>query len=199
MADIVHVTAGVAAKSLVFPVMWIAYLVYSWATLRDAKAANRREGVRPRIARAILLVCVAALIGLPHFPIAVLSRRFIPEGDWAFWSGAVLTAIGLLFSLWARHHLGRNWSIAVTVKEGHELITSGPYALVRHPLYSGLVLALLGCVLAVGEWRGMVAMALAMSVFWPKLRLEEKWMREQFGESYEAYSRKVAALVPYIL
>lgn len=199
MADIAHMTVELAAKRLVFPGMWLVYFVYSWATLRNVRAVKRREGVRPRIVRAISLACVAALIGLPHFPVAVLSRRFIPAGAWTFWSGAVLTAFGLLFSLWGRHHLGQNWSVAVTVKEGHELITSGPYALVRHPLYAGLVVALLGCVVAVGEWRGLLAMALAISVFWTKLRLEERWMREQFGESYEAYSRRVAALVPYIL
>jgi len=179
-------------------VMWLAYFVYSWAVSTNVKATRRREGARSHIVRLLLLACMAALLGLPRFPVAVLSRRFLPAGAWTFWSGAALTACGLLFSLWARHRLGQNWSVAVTVKENHELITSGPYALVRHPLYVGLLLALLGCAVAVGEWRGLLAVALALSVFWPKLRLEEKWMREQFGESYENYSRQVRALLPYI-
>lgn len=178
--------------------MWLAYIVYWWSISANVKATKRSEGATSRIVRVILLLCVMALLGLPHFPVAVLSRRFLPAGAWTFWSGAALTACGLLFSLWARHCLGQNWSVTVTVKEGHELVTSGPYALVRHPLYTGLLLALGGCALAVGEWRGLLAVALAFAVLWPKLRLEEKWMREQFGESYEVYSKRVARLVPHI-
>ena len=178
--------------------MWLAYVVYWWSISANVKVTKRREGAASRIVRVILLLCVMALLGLPHFPVAVLSRRFLPAGAWTFRSGAALTACGLLFSLWARHSLGQNWSVTVTVKEGHELVTSGPYALVRHPLYTGLLLALSGCALAVGEWRGLLAVALTFVVLWPKLRLEEKWMREQFGESYEVYSQRVARLVPHV-
>jgi len=87
-------------------------------------------------------------------------------------------------------------SQAVTLKEGHELITSGPYALVRHPIYMGLLLTVLGCAIARGEWRGLVAFAIVFGELWHKLSLEEKWMREQFGESYTAYSQRVSTLVP---
>ena len=93
----------------------------------------------------------------------------------------------------------KNWSQAVTVKEGHELITSGPYALVRHPIYTGLLLAFVGCAVARDEWRGLLAVALVFVALWRKLRLDEQWMRAQFGESYEAYSRRVAALVPHVI
>ena len=85
------------------------------------------------------------------------------------------------------------------MKEGHELIRSGPYALVRHPIYAGLLMAFVGTALARGEWRGLIAVALVFVALWRKLRLEEKWMRAQFGDSYEAYSRQVAALVPHII
>jgi len=85
------------------------------------------------------------------------------------------------------------------VKEAHELITSGPYRLVRHPIYTGLLLGFVGSAMASGEWGGLLAVAIIFGALWRKLTLEEKWMREQFGESYEAYSRRVAALVPYII
>lgn len=85
------------------------------------------------------------------------------------------------------------------MKEGHELITSGPYAVVRHPIYTGLLLAFVGCAVARSEWRGVLAVALVFVALWRKLRLEEEWMRARFGEPYEAYSRKVAALVPYVI
>ena len=182
-----------------FPAMWLGYMAYWWAMSANVKETKRRESGVSRFARMVLLVCAVALLWLPRVPIAVLNKRFLPPGKWCFWSGAAVTACGLLFSVWARRHLGKNWSQAVTVKEGHELITSGPYALVRHPIYTGLLLAIVGCALARGEWRGLLAVALVFGALWHKLRLEEKWMRAQFGESYEAYARRVAALVPYIL
>jgi protein-S-isoprenylcysteine O-methyltransferase Ste14 len=111
----------------------------------------------------------------------------------------VLTLAGLLVAVWARVHIGRNWSGTITVKEDHDLITSGPYSLVRHPIYTGLLLALSAFALARGEWRGVIAVALAFWAFWRKLRIEERWMREQFGVAYEEYSRRVSALIPFVL
>ena len=123
----------------------------------------------------------------------------MPIDRWTFWGGAVLTLAGLLVTVWARVHLGRNWSGTITVKQDHELITSGPYRLVRRPIYSGLLLAFMGGALARGEWRGIVAVVLTFWAFWWKLRTEEQWMREQFGLAYEEYAHRVAALVPFVL
>jgi len=181
-----------------FPAMWIAYSVYWWAISKNVRESERQEPRSSRLVRLVLIVCAFALLWLPSVPLPALNQRFLPSGAWCFWLGAALTAGGLLFSVWARRHLGKNWSQAVTIKEGHELITSGPYALVRHPIYTGLLLGFLGCAVARGEWRGVLAVALVFVALWQKLKLEEKWMRAQFGESYEAYSRRVAALVPYI-
>jgi len=182
-----------------FPAMWLTYVAYWWAMAAHVKETKQRESVWPRLPRQILLICAILLLALPRIPLPFLSARFLPLGDWSFWTGAAITAAGLLFSVWARRHLGANWSQAVTLKQDHELITSGPYALVRHPIYTGLLLALLGSALARGEWRGLLAVLIVFGVLWQKLRLEETFMRNQFGESYEAYSRRVTALVPYII
>ena len=182
-----------------FPAMWISYFVYWWRISKDVKETERRESGPSRLARLVLILCAFALLWLPSVPIPLLNGRFLPPAAWCFWFGAPVTAGGLLFSVWARRHLGKNWSQAVTIKEGHELIASGPYGLVRHPIYTGLLLAFVGCAVALGEWRGLLAVALVFVALWRKLRLEEKWMRAQFGESYEAYSQRVAALVPYII
>jgi protein-S-isoprenylcysteine O-methyltransferase Ste14 len=106
---------------------------------------------------------------------------------------------GLFFAVWARHHLGNNWSQAVTIKQGQELITSGPYAVVRHPIYTGLLFGFIGMAVALGELRGILAVALVLGVLWAKRRLEERWIREHFGESYDAYSRRVRVLLPYLI
>ena len=87
----------------------------------------------------------------------------------------------------------------MTIKQDHELVTSGPYALVRHPIYAGLMLAFAGSAIARAEWRGILAVAIALWALWRKLRLEEQWMRERFGEAYQKYSSRVAALVPFVI
>ncbi len=185
--------------SYLFPTMWISYFTYWWAMSRNVKATERSESGPSRVMRMVAILGAIALLWLPSVPLPLLNQRFLPPGAWCFWIGAAITAGGLLFSVWARRHLGANWSQAVTLKQGHELITSGPYALVRHPIYTGLLLGFLGSAVARGEWRGLLAVALVFAVLWHKLRLEEKWMRSQFGEPYEAYSRQVSALVPYII
>ena len=134
-----------------FPAMWFSFLAYWWAISRNVKETGRQESAASRLTRLFLIVCAAALLWLPSVPLALLNERFLPDGAWCFWSGAAVTAGGLLFAVWARRHLGKNWSQAVTLKEGHELITSGPYALVRHPIYTGLLLGFAGCAVARGE------------------------------------------------
>jgi|SRR5208283_1263142 len=181
-----------------FTAMWLAWALYWWVLKRDVKATTRHEPAWSRLAHVIPLVVAALLLGIPRMHVPILGERFLPLTLWSYWMGAGLTAAGLLFTVWARVHIGRNWSGTVTIKEGHELITSGPYAIVRHPIYSGLLLALLGSALARGEWRGVLALAIAFLALWRKLRLEERWMREQFGPAYEAYRQRVAALIPFL-
>lgn len=87
----------------------------------------------------------------------------------------------------------------MTIKEGHELITSGPYAIVRHPIYCGVLLAFIGSAMARGDGRGVLAVLLAFFAFWRKIQLEERRLQEQFGEAFEAYRLRVAAPVPFLL
>jgi protein-S-isoprenylcysteine O-methyltransferase Ste14 len=182
-----------------FPVMWLSWLCYWWAAAHNVKTTSRSEPLQSRLLHIVPLMLAVLLIGPANFPIQALGARFLPIGIWPFWAGAVLTLAGLLFTVWARVHLGRNWSGTVTVKQDHELIISGPYRFVRHPIYSGLLLAIIGSALARAEWRGIVAVVLAFLALWRKLRIEEQWMQEQFGGAYEEYKRRVAALVPFVL
>jgi hypothetical protein len=132
-------------------------------------------------------------------PALDFQQTIPPCGHRRFLGRSSSYRVGPVFSVWGRLHLGTNWSQAVTVKEDHELITTGPYAFVRHPIYTGLLVGILGSAIAVGEWRGLLAVILAIAALWPKLRLEEKWLRAEFGEPYEAYSRKVSALLPHVI
>jgi protein-S-isoprenylcysteine O-methyltransferase Ste14 len=182
-----------------FPTVWIVFLLYWQLRAVDTKATQRLEPAASRLIRAIVFLIVIALLTLPHIPLPWLYLPLLPQGLWTFWLGAAVTIAGLVFALWARQHLGSNWSRAVTVKQDHELIVTGPYALVRHPIYTGILTGFLGSAIALGQMRGLVGLILVTAALWYKLRMEEQWMRSQFGPTYEAYSRRVAALVPFVL
>ena len=183
---------------ILFPAMWLSWAGYWWLMSTDVKTTTRKQPQLSRLLDVTPLAVAVMLVWLPSVPVSWLNGRFIPWAEWEFWVGAGLTAAVLIFTVWARRHLGRNWSGVVTVKQDHELVESGPYSMVRHPIYTGLLLAFVGSALARGEWRGVLAVLLALWAFWRKWRLEERWMREQFGEQYAAYSRRVCAVVPFL-
>jgi protein-S-isoprenylcysteine O-methyltransferase Ste14 len=156
------------------------------------------EGWQSRLAYSAPL-WVAAILLLDRHLGRFLNTHLYPFSIEVVAIGALLTAVGLAWAIWARVVLGGNWSADVTVKEEHELIRSGPYALSRHPIYTGLVLALFGTALAVGEVRALIALVVAVGSLWYKMRLEETVMRRTFGATYDAYSREVKALIPYVI
>jgi len=106
---------------------------------------------------------------------------------------------GLAIALWARVELGRNWNLNPSIQEDHELIERGPYAYVRHPLYSGLVLMFLGTVLWYGSWIGGILFVACLIGTWLKLREEERLLTGHFGTRYLEYKQRVKALIPFIL
>ncbi len=183
---------------LFFPVLWIAFLIYWQVKAADTKATQRLEPVASRILRVLIFLIAIVLLSTTRIPLSWLYVQLWPRGLWPFWLGAAVTIAGLLFAIWAREHLGSNWSRSVTIKQGHELITTGPYAVARHPIYTGILAGFLGCAIAISQVRGFIALALVIFALWIKLRMEEKWMRSEFGEMYAAYSRRTAALVPYL-
>ncbi|HUB00480.1 MAG TPA: isoprenylcysteine carboxylmethyltransferase family protein [Terracidiphilus sp.] len=185
-----------------FPAIWLVFLVYwqvIWQMTAAGKASVRIEPAFSRITRAVAFLAAIALLMAPNLPARWLYLAILPGGLVCFYLGAAITVIGLGFAVWARVHLGRNWSRSVQVKEDHELITSGPYRLVRHPIYTGILAGFVGSVVAEAQLRGVVALLLVFGALWAKLRLEEAWMRGEFGEKYTVYARRVRALVPGIL
>ena len=179
-----------------FLTMWIAWGLYWIISARGVKTPIRSESTLSRWAHygpltfAGWLLSDGGRIGWP------LRTPFMSRSVTSFWISAAVTAIGLLLTIWARQHLGRNWSGTVTVKEDHTLIRSGPYRLVRHPIYSGMLLALLGTALAIGSARGFIGAGLILFGFLLKLQVEEARMRETFPAEYDDYCRHTARLVP---
>ena len=179
--------------------LWIAWGLYWWLASFGVKPAVRRESVASRMAHILPMIIGAWMLIVPALPGHVLSGRILPQSAWWPALGVVVLAAGLLFTVWARRVLGGNWSGTVTLKAGHELVRSGPYRYVRHPIYTGLLLGYVGCALAVGEWRGVVACLIVAAGFWRKLKLEERWMIETFGDGYRRYRGETAALIPFLL
>lgn len=182
-----------------FVAMWVAWGLYWLISARGIKRPVRRESVLSRWMHFGPLILAGWLLtdGAPRW--SPLWEPFITRTESLFWIAACVSGAGLLLSVWARRHLGRNWSGSVTIKADHELITTGPYRLARHPIYTGLLIAFAGNALVVAEWRGVLALLIVFVALWRKLKLEERFMREQFGQTYVDYSHRVSALVPFLL
>ena len=131
-----------------------------------------------------------------HFGFA--HSRFLPDSVIYLWIGLTMTFAGVMFAIWARVTLGRNWSGIVTVKRDHELIRTGPYALVRHPIYTGITFAVFGTAIFIGEIKSLIVVVAMLSVFTYKMKIEEQFMTEQFGSEYASYRQTTKALVPFL-
>lgn len=185
--------------ALPIPLLWIAWVIYWYAARKNDKAVERRESLASRAVHIAPLSLAVALFALPYQGDGWLWARFLPLNSAYFWIGIALLVAGLAFTIAARRHLGGNWSGTVTLKTDHELIRTGPYSLVRHPIYTGLLLGFIGSAVALGEVRGLVAVLLVAVAFLLKIRLEERWMIETFGDAYRRYRAEVRALIPFVL
>ena len=182
-----------------FPCLWLAFIVFWVAMARGGKAVAERESAFSRLSHYLPLLIAIYLLGAPHVPFPLINDRFAPLSLWLVRLAAALTFAGIAFAIWARVWIAGNWSSDVTLKQDHELIVTGPYAFVRHPIYTGILPAIFGTALAVGEWRGLIAVVFAAAAFWRKLGIEETVMRRQFGAVYARYAERVPALIPFVL
>jgi protein-S-isoprenylcysteine O-methyltransferase Ste14 len=182
-----------------FPCAWLLWCLYWGIAAFSAKPARRTEPMASRLSHNIPLALGILLLVSPLSAGTALRRHFLLPSFATFWIAALCLLLGLGFSIVARRSLGGNWSSTVTLKQEHTLTRSGPYRIVRHPIYSGILLAVLGGVIARGEWRDLIALALFVAAFLRKIRIEERFMLAQFGDAYIRYQREVAALIPGLL
>ena len=170
---------------------WIAGWLGSKPSARSQTSSSRWLQLSFELAAFYLLLYK---LGLP----ASLRLRVLPDSPTANWGAVGLVAAGAWFAVWARLSLGTNWSARVTIKDQHELIQTGPYAFVRHPIYSGLLLMVLGTAVEIGQVRGFLALALAFTGWYLKSRTEDAFMEQHFGNEYARYKQHVKALIPGI-
>ena len=175
--------------------MWGVFALYWMISALRVKQTARTETSGARLATVALLVAGAALIFEPTGPFGRLNGRFVPDREWIKGCGELLVAAGVTLAIWARWHIGQFWSARVTLKEDHRLIQSGPYARVRHPIYTGVLLAMMGTTLFVGVWRALLGVLLVFVTHWLKARREEALLTEQFGAEYQEYRERTGSLV----
>ena len=177
--------------------LWLGWLLIWVVAARHVKTTRWREPPMSRMVHRAPLALAIFLLSTKHGMPPVLTDRFLPPSPALGIVGLALVATGLGFAVWARWYLGTNWSSVVTLKDDHALVRTGPYKYVRHPIYSGLLLAVCGSAAVTGEWRGILALGLTIFAILYKSRVEEARMRETFSE-YDAYCRETATLIPFL-
>jgi protein-S-isoprenylcysteine O-methyltransferase Ste14 len=171
---------------------WVGMSIYWEIAAKTAAAAKSQES---SFSRGIHVFLVNFTILLVFLPVRGLGR-FLPASPAIMAAGLAIEAVGLALAIWARVYLGRNWSGAIAIKVEHQLIRSGPYRWLRHPIYTGLLLMYVGPAMITGEWHSLIGVGLAGFAYWRKIRLEESALDAAFGAEYEEYRQDSWALVP---
>jgi protein-S-isoprenylcysteine O-methyltransferase Ste14 len=184
--------------ALLIGALWLLWALYWLASARSLKPIRQRESLISRLTFVAVMLLAAALLRSGHHRLQWLQAQWIGGGWIRYWVAVGLVVAGLSFSVWARRTLGGNWSGTVTLKVDHELVQTGPYRRIRHPIYTGLLLAVFGSGLAAGRLYGMAAFLLVALALWWRLRVEERWMAAEFGQRYEDYRHSSWALIPYV-
>jgi protein-S-isoprenylcysteine O-methyltransferase Ste14 len=177
---------------------WMVFFLYWAISALSSKVAKKSESVLARFQRMVPLVVAYSLLFYQVTRVGWLGKRFVADTSAAAVIGVTLTTAGVAFAIWARWHLGANWSAIVSIREQHELIRTGPYRRVRHPIYTGMLLAMAGTALVLGELRGLLAFAITLFAFYWKARKEEAWLTREFGESFEAHAKQTGMFLPKI-
>ena len=179
------------AVELVFAIGWVAFWVY-WLVAARSMKKGRVAWSRELRVRAVIVVLAIVLLRLGAFRGGNLATDPVRAGV-----GLVLFGLGLWFAIWARVTIGRNWGTPMSQKEQPELVTGGPYRLVRHPIYTGILVAGVGSAVALG-WFWLIAVLLAGVYFVYAATVEERYLTEQFPDVYPAYRRSTKMLVPFV-
>lgn len=175
---------------------WYVWMIVWGVAALKHKPDKASEPLVHRLLYASLLVLGFALLFSRSLPLGPLRGRFLTLNNWPQLLGLLITCLGMALAVWARITLADNWSGRITVKVGHQLICSGPYAFVRHPIYTGMLVCAAGTALQVGEWRGVVAVPVIAIGCTIKAKKEERYMSKEFGERYSRYRQTTGFLLP---
>lgn len=180
---------------------WLIVLTYWFISGLRSKKVERQEGLLKQFFQYWFPLIIAILLLGPGewFGHTWLRENFIEHSNLVGAIGLVIAIIGGAIACSSRYRLGKNWSLSVQKKENHQLVKDGIYKIVRHPIYTGLLLLFIGNAIIVGDYRAIIAVLIVLISFWIKLKKEEKLLAETFGTAYEIYKNQTKALIPYLL
>jgi protein-S-isoprenylcysteine O-methyltransferase Ste14 len=181
---------------LLIDIPWMAFVLYWTISALNTKPTEKRESFAARCGIMFLEVVGFVFLFKDSASTGFLGQRVIPRSFGIDVIAVALTWAGIALAIWARWHLGQYWSGRITIKEDHKLIRTGPYARLRHPIYSGLDLAAIGSALAIGRWRCVVGVCVVVGGFWIKAKREEAMLGRKFGSDFEEHRRRTGFLLP---
>ncbi len=175
---------------------WSVFALYWSAAAKNASRAISSESTKSRRLHEVLVNAALILVALP---ICAPGARFLPSSIWIAWFGLAVQSASCVFAVWARQHLAAHWSGEITIKIDHQLIQSGPYRFIRHPIYTGFLSMFIGAAFVSGQASALVGLIIAAFAYWRKIRLEEANLRHAFGVAYDLYRRRTGSLIPKLL
>jgi protein-S-isoprenylcysteine O-methyltransferase Ste14 len=174
---------------IVFVLYWIVSAIRTRDTLQTESSASRYAILLIEIAGFVLLFRHSAGVGF-------LGERFMRRTLASAIIGSILTWMGIGLAIWARYHLAEYWSARITIKQDHQLIRTGPYARLRHPIYSGIILATIGSAVVIDQWRCVLGVCLVLIGYCIKARKEETMLTQQFGDAFREHQKQTGFLIP---
>ena len=181
---------------VVVGLLWMLFLLYWIVSALNRKKTKQRESILHRLSYILPLLAAFYLLYNDRETLGWLGAYFVPHTALVQWLGVVVTATGLEIACWARLHLGANWSGVVTLKEGHELIRTGPYQNIRHPIYTGILVGFLGNAITLGQVRGLIGLAVIWASFYVKARREESFLMQEFGPKFKEHTQHTGMFLP---
>lgn len=181
-----------AVFNLLIAILWLSFWLYWLVSAIGKKKVIKRVNSGQRFTFILFVIIILALSHLQYFHVQPFTNNKIILA-----LGVILCALGLGFAIWARIHLGKNWNIEPSIQEGHELVTSGPYKWIRHPIYTGILFAFLGSTLAGNSVSLAIFIVICIIFIW-RVKTEEDIMMQLFPQQYSDYKKRTKALIPFI-
>lgn len=179
--------------------LWMLLCLYWLISSLQRKASIKREPWLQRLRHLIPMSAAVFLLFHRNLYLGWLEKRFVPQLLSIEMAGVAITAAGIALAMWARWHLGMNWSSAVAIREKHELIRTGPYRFMRHPIYSGILIGFAGTALVRGEVSGIAGFGIALIAFYCKARKEESYLTQEFGLRFAEHLKQTGMFLPVFM
>jgi protein-S-isoprenylcysteine O-methyltransferase Ste14 len=181
------------AVDIVIGAGWVVFSIY-WIAASVGVKAGRTRWTRFAGIRVVIILAALLLLRLG----VLKGHRAVTVDPWLQGIGLALFVLGLALAVWARMDIGRNWGMPMSEKADPELVTTGPYSAIRHPIYSGIILAMIGTTLAVSLY-WLIAVVLVGAYFLYSATMEERYMTEVFPDAYPRYKQSTKMLIPFVL